>query len=361
MNRFYILFLISTISIASLNVYAYGYTHETERKLQPSLGPSNPYHPKIWNQNSDVVRKSINYYSCYSAYDGTPLNCSFKQSLLGLKKPWDDVENNAGHDGANHDWFNGHFVYQPAEEKWPRHILFDGDTNKDRLIVEGTTISSDSVTSAVVTHELPMLSVKFMEETIITSPRYWMCAEYCYTRTTTRLLTTYDIGIQGFVKLPIKDASSGYERVRSADKQHSKEEAYYGLPTTVEAIKLIAENYQILSETLLSINDMSLRKGGVFDIKGEFLPPHQTHQEGKDVDINVVDVPCRKDRNLFIAVDMILPPNQREQFNPFGGDKKPTAVNCENKKIDGKWVGGHKKHIDLEFGYTKYIGKGSFY
>jgi hypothetical protein len=38
-------------------------------------------------------------------------------------------------------------------------------------------------------------------------------------------------------------------------------------------------------EVLLTINDMSLPLGGMYDYGGSWLPPHASHRNGKDVDI----------------------------------------------------------------------------
>ena len=35
----------------------------------------------------------------------------------------------------------------------------------------------------------------------------------------------------------------------------------------------------------VGINDMSLPRGGLFDLNGDWITPHQTHREGKNADI----------------------------------------------------------------------------
>lgn len=200
-----------------------------------------------------------------------------------------------------------------------------------------------------VVHELPVSSGKIVEETFVYSPPGWSCATNCYSFNAHRYVTTYDIGYQGLVKL---EAQNPYYKQVNGAPNHSFEENYYGLPTTLETLKLIAEHYFILAEKKLSINDMSLRKGGLYDIFGNWQPAHSTHREGKDVDINRDDVDCKDDRNFFIATDMLLPPVRAEEFNPFNKDE-PSAINCESS--------GTKKHIDFEIDFDDFIGQGSFY
>jgi hypothetical protein len=40
------------------------------------------------------------------------------------------------------------------------------------------------------------------------------------------------------------------------------------------------------SGVILSINDMSLERGGVFDISGAWSQPHKLHREGLSVDVD---------------------------------------------------------------------------
>jgi hypothetical protein len=43
----------------------------------------------------------------------------------------------------------------------------------------------------------------------------------------------------------------------------------------------------VLSWPLLGYNDLSLEAGGLFDIKGNWTPPHQTHRMGKTLDFRI--------------------------------------------------------------------------
>jgi hypothetical protein len=93
----------------------------------------------------------------------------------------------------------------------------------------------------------------------------------------------------------------------------------------------------------LSINDISLSKGGLFDWQTNWVKPHQTHRKGTDVDINqapvdangtaLAPVPCPDDYALQGAVDIV---------QVFLGTSLP-SLDCE---LNGKPnPSGPQKHI----------------
>jgi hypothetical protein len=51
----------------------------------------------------------------------------------------------------------------------------------------------------------------------------------------------------------------------------------------------------------LNINDISLERGGLFDIKGNWSPPHKTHREGRDTDVRSWTIPLAN-RAAFVAI-----------------------------------------------------------
>lgn len=104
-------------------------------------------------------------------------------------------------------------------------------------------------------------------------------------------------------------------------------------------LPLIAENYFVLSGRLLSINDMSLIKGGLFDIDAQWTTPHSSHREGKDADINREGIGCDQDRDLRTAVDQLL-----NKVKTSSG-KLRSALLCEPCPSTGTDC---RKHIDFE-------------
>ncbi|MCW9026500.1 MAG: hypothetical protein OQJ77_04210 [Thiovulaceae bacterium] len=353
MNQVFSFLLASILCVTSFNVYSIdsGYTHEYEYSLLPSM----PYtFPQI-NKKEGVIKKKYSYHSCYSAHDGRPLDCPFVQMVYKMDESYLAPENNGGHTGAEHNQEDRNLVYNGE------HLEYFGDKDPSPNVVMGSTKFIDAYPVATVIHKLPMASGKFMEETYVSSPRGWTCTDYCYTRTSRRYLYTHSVGIRDLEKFPAENTESFYQRVRSADTNHDFEEAYYGLSSTNQILKAIAENYYYLSNKKLSINDMSLRKGGVFDIKGKWTKPHSTHRQGKDVDINRDGTNCKDDRDLFIATGMFLTRGNKEAYHPYGGGVVYSPINCEPIYINGVKTEGYKKHIDFEMEYDGKYGTGAFY
>lgn len=71
----------------------------------------------------------------------------------------------------------------------------------------------------------------------------------------------------------------------TGDPLHS--EFTYGQQTLIDAIASIASEYKVITSSLIiSINDMSLSNGGLFDVGGTWATPHVSHRTGVDVDVN---------------------------------------------------------------------------
>jgi len=82
----------------------------------------------------------------------------------------------------------------------------------------------------------------------------------------------------------------------------------YGMPITIEILKEVAQEYFELTKRKLSINDLSLPEGGLFDIGDiKWATPHIEHRAGNDADINRTDgggvfKNCEGDKALREAV-----------------------------------------------------------
>lgn len=61
---------------------------------------------------------------------------------------------------------------------------------------------------------------------------------------------------------------------------------HYGRPDFVRAIENLADQFFAEFSKPLFVNDMSLPDGGLFDIHGNWSPPHQGHRDGVTVDIS---------------------------------------------------------------------------
>jgi hypothetical protein len=61
---------------------------------------------------------------------------------------------------------------------------------------------------------------------------------------------------------------------------------HWGTTNALEIIQLVALDFFATFGATLGINDLSLRTGGLFDIRGDWSPPHKSHRTGTSVDID---------------------------------------------------------------------------
>jgi hypothetical protein len=76
----------------------------------------------------------------------------------------------------------------------------------------------------------------------------------------------------------------------STEENHSLSNSNYGTSGTVNIVKSAvskyAEDFGLPSDAYLAVIDMSLPWGGLFDIYGDWSPPHEEHREGTSVDFS---------------------------------------------------------------------------
>lgn len=121
--------------------------------------------------------------------------------------------------------------------------------------------------------------------------------------------------------------------------------AFHATGDTIYQLLLIAEEYWDLSERILSVNDMSLPKGGVFDIGGNWHADHYTHHAGKDVDLNRDGIQCEDNKAMAKAVKEVT------QSMKKISDAWNTELVCEKSKVPDKPCPEGVKckyHIDFE-------------
>ena len=134
--------------------------------------------------------------------------------------------------------------------------------------------------------------------------------------------------------------SEFYVKARNPSTYHSNENAFFATVPMLEAMAAFSLEYRRLSgdeNLLISFNDVSLPLGGLFDIHGNWSPPHSTHREGLDVDLNRTpgnapegyEIPaCPDDRLLHEAARNVL-----TVFSPL----RSSPVLCES---------GNRRHLD---------------
>lgn len=167
-------------------------------------------------------------------------------------------------------------------------------------------------------------------------PAGWVCITGCYDSSSWRYERTIDVGIRNLNELP--DNPGLYTKIRGGVDYHTNDVAYFGAQLTLQYLPLVAQDYLILSERRLSVNDMSLPKGGLFDIHGNWQTPHRSHREGKDADINQGGIACEDDEDLMTAVDQLLP-----RITTSNGNTRSALLceACSNNTLC-------RKHIDFE-------------
>lgn len=181
---------------------------------------------------------------------------------------------------------------------------------------------------AVVTHHMPEFSGKIVTSTLLkvpeSPPGYWRCldgsggwecTDTLYNSWTTK--TTVDVRVPGLESLPgstggvailYEDGTTApYIKKRNADTNHLDADAYYAVPTTNVALAEMARIYKDITDKPLSINDMSLPKGGKFDVDGSWSGSHAEHRLGISADINPAGTACQVDKSLLKAVDTVIP------------------------------------------------------
>ncbi len=256
--------------------------------------PSLPKKPEIYDSP----------FSCYVFRTSQRLDCPLTYSAVGVVPPESLTENNGGHAHA------GHPLLDTASTDPLRRTLQFSGTDKDPspLVVQGST----QYTEVRVIHPLPQVSGKIVTEARVFAPPGWYCVERCFTHNSWKYKNTFDIGIQGLTKLP---ASSAFHIVVRGGTTEHPEGTWGTLDTVGRAVYLAYEYFKVTGRRL-SINDLSLPKGGLFDINNNWDRPHGSHRTGTDMDLNKADaggiaVNCEDDSLLDEAIDTahsVLPP-----------------------------------------------------
>jgi len=96
------------------------------------------------------------------------------------------------------------------------------------------------------------------------------------------------VRVPGLILLP--DAPTIYTKVGGTEAHHgppgwTEDHNHWGKDYLVNAITLMAYLYVDTIGEIIRVNDMSLPYGGLFDIYGNWRPPHITHRMGQNADI----------------------------------------------------------------------------
>ena len=272
------------------------------------------------------------YTGCVNVANGNFIDCRYDFRITSLKLPNADVPNNGGHlhDYASHPLGTLKVIWPPSSGN-PSNFL-NGQSQNSYVYFA---------------HEIPDASGKIETELNLRVPLGWhtVFLESCDASNTYWCFkTTVDVGLN---LSPMPDTPSLYLKHRGdTDLNHTDAVSFYGTDSAIRNLYKIAGWYNWLTDKRfkLNINDISLIRGGVFDIKGKYKNPHNTHRTGESADINKdvlngVKLECTKNKLLSAAVFLVIRP---EAGTVFAGRKFPSWGHflCE--------TGNHNNiHIDL--------------
>lgn len=259
----------------------------------------------------------VGIFSCYDVRTGQLLNCSVNYVVEGLA-PGPESDGGHEHDFGTHPvldtrlgsglqvWIGGALVPSAVD----RTIAFQ--TQNDRVLLF---------------HSVPEVAGTIQIQATVTPPPRYSCVSSC--------AAGYAFGVKVPGLTPL--ASSDDIALLRGDLDLPRHpEGQWGTPEALDALREIAKEYRERAGQRLSVNDLSLPWGGLFDFKLTrlYLDPHKTHREGTDADINQLGVPCFRDDKLRRAVEEVA----NRGF--------PVKLDCESDA--GRDPTGPLKHINLQ-------------
>jgi hypothetical protein len=289
------------------------------------LKPSNVGGPNV------AATPSLGFirFFCYDAFTLLPINCTVTATL----GPLDPI-------ATDPPFFGGHFRHNTSQQ--PVGTIRDPNLGgAGAKSVTGQTGQTFFGFTAEYTAPEPSGEVQFLISWA--PPSNYFCQDDiegvagqggnpCF------MIRHVNIGFELEPLAPQDDTF--YKVVRGDTNRHP--DGTSGTPRTLATLKLIAAYYSNFIPPLrLSVNDISLPEGGLFDIKqaSEWNIPHQTHRKGTDVDLNqapvdangnpTTDIPCADDLALQISVMIVA-----------NGARRPRLV-CEPD------ITGRLKHLSF--------------
>jgi hypothetical protein len=327
----------------------------------------------IIQQDKDVTPSSLEHVvskpnieriqvGCYDIWWGSPIDCHF---LLWVSYPPATTPPYLANGGHYHDastrpliYRQRHFVGNDVYYDGPGSLAFPGDIDPDRQAVAGETfpeadnypclpwcgpIPAPYARAVFVEWPVPEVSGEVQIDTqLFMPPPYAYCVAECYAAREQWRRTIYHVGVQGLMQVPDPGASDHYIKVRSKDTNHPNAVAFNIKPEHLSQLYDIADMYYQRYQArknvqrTISFNDMTLPLGGLFDVKHNWAPPHRSHRDGTDADVNQAGIPCLQDSILISVLRRELP-KLRDKFGK--GGNTDSALWCEP---------GGNKHIDFE-------------
>lgn len=235
------------------------------REVTIEVQPSNIYRNRLNEVSIDI--------SCYDIDFQRYINCAYSHRILS-------TIDNGGHE---------HTLDRPPLEIIDVTTPGANDWNADHAF--GSTGNGQ----ALITQSVPVVAGEVMTETFVQVPPGWICLSRCYTEKSWIERITYDIREQGskdWVELPALDfyircplTAGCTADMTPQDPHHTA--MFYGKPELVTKLIGLANLVAIkFPGHRLRFTDMSLPKGGLFDIHEDWTYPHRGHRLGVNADIS---------------------------------------------------------------------------
>ena len=236
---------------------SFGYDGPTEYLVEEP--PSSP----------GKVSKFVTYYVCAGIYTGTTYTCPFSHYVTGVKLPDTVIFNNGGH-------FAPHAPRFLSKDRLPLTTTAE-DTDSSDYGVKGFTksIFFIGVNWITVTHPVPENSGSIVGNSSVN-----VIYEFN---------DTYDVIYRGLTREKLPKIGVDHIVARGDTNEHPQ--GTHGKQAVIDQLLQIAKDYHDFTGRKLSINDISLPDGGLFDVAFTYtnVEGHSSHRTGEDVDINPTD------------------------------------------------------------------------
>jgi hypothetical protein len=241
---------------------------------------------------------------CYDISSGNLLNCPFTYTVLGIA----ETSLLEAHGYHNVDLGFAPFLIEGGHSHSlsSRPLAYPG--NGDVLtLTGGTKTSSGNLTisgetrnqTVEVNYPLPESAGIYAAEIIITTPSGYVCALNCWDIKTSKFVDFVHVGYYkpGHSQGLFDDNApfdQSYEFVAD-DTGHTLDDGtplgdYLSDEATLKLQELVVNYYFRENQAGLRFNDMSLPVGGLFDYNRSWHPPHDTHRDGRAVDVSRTDM-----------------------------------------------------------------------
>ena len=290
-------------------------------------------------------------WRCYDGRTGMLVNCQVSYQLIGVggrnttpacafDASGQAVADTCANGGHTHSGGPAQpLVVANSSTGESGDVFFAGDLNSALLFADGfSTTPNPPFTVNTIRHDVSQVGGYYQwESRVFPRPGRTFFNPNRFPDGSIRADGKTHVRVPGIGQIPTDNTR--YLKVRSPDSDHTDAVAFGSIPKFREALRLIGFEYTDISGRQLSINDMSLPYGGVFDLGNNwvgFNGGHEEHRDGTEADINRgfgcgplanLDCDCLVDHELFQAIDKYLLPFPGRIQRPGKGE---SALLCES-------------------------------